>query len=134
MLPMSYTAVQQRLTLADKLLIGVLLLLSLGSYPLVRQINEAGESVQIEVDGKAYTSLSLRDDQTVLVPGPLGNTTVLVQKGETFVEDSPCRAKICIKTGHISQAGQMIVCVPNKVVIRVVGKQGQELPYDAISR
>ena len=134
MLDMARVIVQQRFTPADKVLIGALLLVALGSYPLVRRINGAGESIQIEVDGEAYTQLSVHDDQSVLVPGPLGNTKVVVQEGETFVEASPCRAKICVKTGRVSHGGQMIVCVPNKVVVRVVGKKNQELPYDAISR
>jgi hypothetical protein len=123
-------------TFADKVLIGVLLLLSLGSYPLIRFAIAGGEGdkVRIEVDGKEFATVSLQEAQTLMVPGPLGHTEVVIHEHEVFVADSPCRAKICVKMGHMSQAGHMIVCVPNKVSIRVLGKKGQELPYDAISR
>jgi hypothetical protein len=126
--------IQEHLTLADKILIGCLLLLALGSYPAIRFaiVTGEGDTVRIEVDGNEFANVRLQDEQTLLVPGPLGKTEVVIRDHEVFVHDSPCRAKICVKTGHVSQAGQMIVCVPNKVVVRVLGKQ--ELPYDAISR
>lgn len=128
--------IPQHVTLADKILIGSLLLLTLASYPLLRAIIPSGEGerVRIEVNGREFTTVSLQDQQTVLVPGPLGNTEVVIHEHEVFVQSSPCRAKICMKMGHVSQAGQMLVCVPNKVSVRVLGKQGEELPYDAISR
>ena len=130
------TSVRQHITRADTILIGCLLVLALGSYPLIRSAIAAGEGdmVRIEVDGREFANVSLRDDQTLLVPGPLGNTTVVVHQHEVFVQESPCRAKICVKMGHVSQAGQMVVCVPNKVSIRVLGKKWEQLPYDAISR
>lgn len=133
---MQQRAVYEHVTFADKVLIGVLLLLSLGSYPLIRLAIASGEGemVRIEANGKEFAIVSLQDAQTLLVPGPLGNTEVVIHEHEVFVADSPCRAKICVKMGHVSQAGQMIVCVPNKVSIRVLGKKGQELPYDAVSR
>ncbi len=133
---MQQTPVHQHVTRADKILIGCLFILAVGSYPLIHSIMTSGEGelVRIEADGRQFATVSLHDEQTLLVPGPLGNTEVVIREHEVFVHDSPCRAKICVKMGHVSQAGQMIVCVPNKVSVRVLGKKGQELPYDAISR
>ena len=133
---MQQTSIHEHVTRADKILIGCLLILTLGSYPLIRDVIATGEGdmVRIEVNGREFANVSLQDDQTILVPGPLGNTEVVIHEHEVFVQDSPCRAKICVKMGHVSQAGQMVVCVPNKVSIRVLGKKGQDLPYDAISR
>jgi hypothetical protein len=133
---MQQHSIRQHVTLADKILIGCLLLLSLASYPIIRSaiVTGEGEKVRIETNGREFAEISLQEEQTLMVPGPLGHTTVIVQNHEVFVSHSPCCAKICIKMGHVSQAGQMIVCVPNKVSIRVLGKKGQQLPYDAISR
>lgn len=126
--------VQQRLTLADKILIGGLILLSLAGYPFVRQFVKEGDTVEIEVDGKVYATVSLHSEQTLFVPGPLGHTEVVIQDGNVFVKDSPCRARICIRTGPITHGGHLIACVPNKVVVRVVGTKDSELPYDAVTR
>jgi hypothetical protein len=129
---MRHINVQQHLTLADKVLIGCLIILSLASYPFVRRMTKAGETVQIEANGTVYELVSLHTNQSFSVPGPLGNTIVVVQDGKVSVAESPCRAKICVRTGHIAHNGDLIVCVPNKVVVRVTGNE--ELPYDAITR
>jgi len=124
--------IQPHLTFADKVLIGCLIVLSLASYPLVRRMTKAGNVVQIEVNGAVSTVAPLYTNQSFAAPGPLGNTNVVIQDGEVFVTESPCRNKICIRTGRIAHTGQLIVCVPNKVVVRVIGKE--ELPYDAVTR
>jgi hypothetical protein len=124
--------IQQHLTFADKVLIGCLIVVSLASYPLARRMTKGGDTVQIEVNGAVYMVVSLHTNQTLSVSGPLGNTIVVVQDGEVFVTESPCRAKICIRTGHISHNGQLVVCVPNKVVVRVTGDEKPE--YDAITQ
>jgi hypothetical protein len=95
-------------------------------------MTKGGDTVQIEVNGAVYTVVPLHTNQSFSVPGALGNTIVVVQDGEVFVTESPCRAKICIRTGHISHNGQLIVCVPNKVVVRVTGEEKPE--YDAITQ
>lgn len=123
---------RQYLTVGDKILIGSLLLLSLASFPLVRAMTKAGNAVQIETDGKMYKIISLHKAQTLAVPGPLGDTFVIIHDGEVHVSESPCPNKICIKTGHISLSGQIIACVPNEVVVRVTGTQDAE--YDAVTQ
>ena len=113
-------------------MIGCLLFLSLASYPLLRTLMTAGSQVQIESEGNIFQVLPLDSDQTIAVPGPIGTTYIVIHDGAVHVSESPCHSKICVKTGEISYAGQLIVCVPNKVVVRVIGKE--ELPYDAVTQ
>ncbi|MCP4398607.1 MAG: NusG domain II-containing protein [bacterium] len=120
------------LTTGDKIVIGVLLLISLAGFPLVRAMMKAGNLVRIEAEGALYKILSLHEAQTLSVPGPLGDTLVVIHDGEVHVSESPCRHKICIKSGHISLAGELIACVPNKVVLRIVGDEKAD--YDAVTQ
>ncbi len=129
---MKTTSFKQILTTGDKILIGVLLILSLASFPLIRMTAQPGSLVQIEADGKLFCTASLHEKHTFAVPGPLGKTMVIIHDGEVYVPESPCLNKICIKTGHISLAGEMIACVPNKVVVRITGEQ--ETGYDAVTQ
>lgn len=121
-----------RLTPGDKILIGCLLLLAFASYPLLRSLMTEGSQVRIETDGNLFRVLSLESEETIAVPGPLGTTYVVIHDGAAHVSASPCRSKICVNTGEISYSGQLIVCVPNKVVVRVTGQE--ELPYDAVTQ
>ena len=129
---MNIRQVWRSLTYGDKILICGLLLISVFSFPFVRNVARKGNSVQIEVDGTVFDVVSLATDRTVEVTGPLGKTYVIIHDGEAHVSDSPCRAKICVRTGQISRTGQLIVCVPNKVVVRIIGQE--ELPYDAVTQ
>ncbi len=59
-------------------------------------------------------------DGTIPVEGVLGTTTLEIKEGKVHVLNSPCKNHICMNTGWISNPGQIIVCLPNEVVIRLV--------------
>ena len=77
--------------------------------------------VEISVSGHVVHRGSLGQDFTQRVHGPLGVTTVVCRDGYVWVSDSCCPSKLCVKTGKIHAQGQVIVCVPNRVVVRIVG-------------
>ncbi len=68
----------------------------------------------------------------VIVPGPLGETVVVIRDGAVQVISSPCPEKICVKTGRISKPGQWIACLPNRVFISIRGRRSEQ--PDAISQ
>lgn len=53
------------------------------------------------------------------VEGPLGTTLVLVEGDRVKVSESPCENHICVNTGWISRPNEIIVCLPNEVVVRL---------------
>jgi hypothetical protein len=69
---------------------------------------------------------------TLRVPGPLGETVVVIEDGTVRVTSSPCPEKICVKTGRISKPGQWIACLPNRVFISIRGRRSEQ--PDAISQ
>lgn len=46
---------------------------------------------------------------------------VVFENGKVYVKNSDCPLKICEKTGKVGPNG-VIVCIPNKVVVKFVGK------------
>ena len=58
-----------------------------------------------------------------------GHNTVLVKKGEICMADADCPDKICISQGGISDASYPIVCLPNKVIIKIEG----DFEYDTVT-
>ena len=120
------------LTLSDKILIGTLLLLSsLGFFGLAA-FRGAGRTVVVEQDGEVLARRSIADEDTLRIPGPLGVTTIRIAKGKARVLAAPCPHQLCVKTGAISNAGAMVVCVPNRVVLRIEGHSKNEV--DAVTR
>lgn len=74
--------------------------------------------------------VSLLEDDVHTVNGPLGPAALIVEDGKARLENAPCPLKICEGMGPVGKSGQVIVCLPNRISVTVVGK-GE---VDAISR
>jgi hypothetical protein len=90
----------------------------------------ADPQVRIHSDG-GEAVYSLNSNVDLEIEGPLGITVVSVESGAARVISSPCRDKICIRAGRLKSAGDWTACLPNKVLVRIRGKDEQEI--DAIT-
>lgn len=86
----------------------------------------ASENAQvvIQVDGVEEHVLPLYQsgrNQQIVVTGPIGTTTVLLVEDRVRVIDSDCPDKICINRGWINRPTAPIACLPNRVIVSVVG-------------
>lgn len=81
--------------------------------------NSHGRMVVIEEGNEVVGSYALAEDRTIEVQGPLGISTVRIENGEVYMADSPCSNKVCIDMGHISEKGDSIICLPNRVYITI---------------
>ena len=117
------------LTLPDKILFFCLLFAGLSSYSLLPLVAPAGKTLTAVVDvaGKEAGHFSLD-------PGlPQRTIPVTIEGGTAFFEisggkirllpmpDRLCSRHICSRKGWIGKPWQMIVCLPNRVVVRVLG-------------
>ena len=80
-----------------------------------------GETVLVYQDGKLLRTLDLRQDTVFTVEGPAGENTVTVTGGEVFVSQADCPDQVCVRQGFISDGTVPIVCLPNQLVIEIVG-------------
>jgi hypothetical protein len=104
-------------TVADKILLSVLVLLSFSGIIFVKAVLSKGRVVLIEVDSRPVYVLPVDKDRTVSVEGPLGKTVVEIRNHRVRVTESPCHNKLCIKQGWIESGA--IICLPNKVVVTI---------------
>ncbi|NIQ96240.1 MAG: NusG domain II-containing protein, partial [Desulfuromonadales bacterium] len=44
-----------------------------------------------------------------------------IENGTARIVDSPCPYKVCISMGEISRRGEIIACVPNRLLVQVAG-------------
>jgi len=120
---------QNVMTAPDKILIVCLLILSLGSYTFVRAFFNTGreKTAVVEVMGKEVLRISLNPDilpRQVLLDIEKGKAVFDVDGGRVRLlpmEPGICSRHICSKTGWIKDPWEMIVCMPNKIVVRVMG-------------
>jgi hypothetical protein len=115
-----------KLKKADILLIGGIIAFGciLGLVILLTQ--HKGNIVQVRVDGTIIENLQMTDNLTYEINGVNGGTNLLIiQGGEAWVEEASCPDGLCKNMGKISQVGQSVICLPNKVVVEILDKEGE---------
>ena len=110
------------ITIGDKFLIAALLILNGWLFASWGVGFSKGDWVVVTVNQKETIRLPLDQDQKTHVKGPIGLTEIEVKNGHARIIRSPCKNKVCIKSGYIRYADRLAACIPNRVVIRIVGK------------
>lgn len=94
--------------------------------------------VEISVDGDISGRYRLDQAQTIEISGtgadPEGSVTnrLVIADGKADMTEADCPDHICVEHRPISNAGETIICLPNKVAVTVVGEEEKEL--DAVAR
>ena len=116
----------------DLIMIGVLVVCGLviaGALFLTRQ---AGNQVVVSVDGQVVSSFPLDKDIEYVIEGyEGGRNTLIIKDGVAYMSDASCPDHLCMGMGKISQVGQSIICLPNRVVVEIQG-ESYEPEYDVI--
>ena len=115
------------LKIGDIVLAGAVGLSILLSFFIFRFVQEEGQTVSVFVDGRQTHHLSLKDVRQIHVRGPAGVTTIHVENGYAWIDEAPCPQKICMRMGKISRTGEMVVCVPNRILLKIDGKDARNL-------
>ena len=120
----------------DIYIILILLIIAVFTYFIVSKglVKESGQTCVISVDGETYGEYPLDEDLEieVLSDDNTVTNTVVIKDSYVFMTDADCPDKLCVKQGKISKSGQMIVCLPNKVVVEIYGEE--DLEIDGISQ
>lgn len=81
---------------------------------------ERGSMVVIEVAGQIYGRYPLAY-KTVELSTPYGSNTVELSPEGVRVTASDCPDQREMREGMISQPGQLLICLPHRLVIRITG-------------
>lgn len=111
-----------RLTIADIVFIALLSLATGLSFLWVLNSGEEGTTVVITVGGTTVYKGSLGDATLVPIDTPHGHLDVSIAPEGASVLRSSCPNQVCVHTGRRSRAGDVIICVPNNVLIRILGR------------
>ena len=78
--------------------------------------------VSVSVDGTEIMTLDLyRNDDIVIESGNGQTNHLIIEDGKAFLTEASCPDKLCVRQGAISETGQSIVCLPNRVIVTIVG-------------
>lgn len=109
--------------IGDVVLILCLLGMGVSSWVLLKQRINTAKYCIISVNGRDTHKLLLSEFQKVNVSGTLGEATVEISDKGIRMLSSPCPLKMCVHQGTITTPGQMIICIPNRIIIKIVGEK-----------
>lgn len=116
----------------DFILIGAVLIICAAVLIILQVTKEEGSKVVITVDGKVYDTLDLKDDTEYTVTQENGaSNTFRIKNGSVDMIEASCPDKLCVKHKDIHYNNETIVCLPNKVVLEIIG--GEEDDVDMIA-
>jgi hypothetical protein len=109
------------ITRGDAALIAALTVISLAGFGSARLAGFSGNHAVVEVEGRRVLELPLDRDVASSVDGPLGETVIEVRDRAVSITRSPCPRGYCMHMGRIRYPGEILVCVPNRVCVRIRG-------------
>jgi hypothetical protein len=112
--------------IAAILIISLVLITGIGTFAYKQYVKSAHNFAVIKLDGVVIQTVDLNNvkaQKEWKIYDKAGNyNSIEVLPGKIRVADADCPDKICVKTGWISQAGQLAVCLPHKLIINIEGK------------
>lgn len=86
---------------------------------------ETGRLAVVEIDGRRYGEYSLqeKDGKTLEIMTEFGYNKIVIENGAVRVTESSCPDGDEMAAGSISETGEMLVCLPNRVMIRITGEK-----------
>lgn len=112
----------------DIIMIGVILLLSLGAILFMLLTRKEGNTVVVTLEGSIYDTLELKEDTIYRVEGSNGAYNVFeVKDGYVDMIDASCPDKVCVKHKKIRYNHDSITCLPNNVILEIKSEEEDDI-------
>lgn len=114
-----------KLTKADLILIFAVLIVSILSAISLLFFNlDNASGFEIRIDGKLHSTYSfsyLKNGETIEIKTQYGYNKFLYENGSIRCIDTDCKDKLEIKAGAIHKTNQILVCLPHKLTVQIIG-------------
>ena len=112
---------QKKRWMMDTLLIALLLAAALVLYLSLGRAEETGERVVVFIDGERAASYPLsRNGEYSLNDG---SNRLVIEDGRAWIAEADCPDQICVLLGKIDRSGELIVCLPNRLIVTIEGDE-----------
>ncbi len=105
----------------DIILVLLLLITALSVLIILKMTSDEGAYAVAVVDGEEIARYSLDTSGEYSLNG--GSNILVISDGAAYIKDANCPDKVCVHTGKVSLSGERIVCLPNKLEIRIVSDE-----------
>lgn len=106
---------------SDIRLIIVLLVFIMGMFIVMNATEEVGMIAEVYYEDKLMLSVDLSVDGEYIVDGELGDVVLEVKDNKIRVKSETSPRNICSKEGFIGDSSRTLICLPNKIIVKIVG-------------
>ena len=112
------------------LIVGIVALAVLMLVLFIRSGTGSGEAMLEVTSGSSVFGIyPLSEDREISI----GDTnTAVIKDGQVYMAEADCPDKLCVDSKPISLWGQSIVCLPNRVVLKIIGEANRDDLPDAV--
>lgn len=116
---------------ADIILAAALIVIGLAMSYFFSSGSSSGQELLVSCGGERFGSYSLLEDREIVIERNDHINKITIKNGIVSMNFSDCRGQDCVQQAGISKTGESIVCLPNQVVLEIIGGSAE---YDSISR
>lgn len=130
----SPAAERRRPTLWDALVVAAVIACAAALMVLLRPSSGPSVTAVVTLDGAVtaqYRLDRLEEPVTLTLDDAPYPLTIRGEPGRIRIEHSQCPSQDCVHTGWISRPGQQIICLPNRLVISLIGDEADA--FDAVT-
>lgn len=114
------------MTKGDKILIIIIVIMSFVSLGFIKNSATwySDKYVSIQIDGKEYKKIEFDKSiigKTIPINSEFGYNLIEIGDERVRVIEADCPDELDVKQGYISLPGEIIVCLPNRLVIEIIG-------------
>jgi len=113
--------------LADSILVASLLFVALSVFLIITLTRKDGAFAVVSVDGDKVAEYSLAIDAEYPLNG--GTNILVIENGRAYMKDADCPDRLCVHQGKKSHSGERIVCLPNRVMVEIVGDEKEGVDF-----
>lgn len=106
----------------------IVLLLIIGLWLIITNfVKQDGEWAIVTYENKEILTISLNKDNVYTVKGANGDVVIEVHNHQIRVNEENSPYHYCSKQGYIAAKGESIICLPNKIVVKIVGESSVDV-------
>lgn len=111
----------------DILIILLLILISLGIYLFNSKFSEKGNEAEVMVDGKLFGRYTLDENGKYEIYNGDSYNILVIKDGTAKISEASCKNQICVNHKAISKNNESIICIPNKIVVKIISENDDNI-------
>lgn len=106
----------------DFIVVFILIIIAFASWILLNNFTDKkqGNRVEVYVDNQLKHTYALETDGEYEIGDNSNKNIIVVKDKQVYMKEADCPDRICVRQGKISNNKETIICLPHKLVVKVV--------------